>query len=358
MSGRYFKRTLLPPLDADAMNVDMGKCLTVHSSLTRTNISTEERQQDMCPICKTDRYLSPDMKFLVNPECYHKMCESCVDRIFAMGPAPCPYPKCGKTLRKNKFKTQIFDNIEVEREVDVRKRVSRVFNKVREDFDTLDDYNKYLEELEDIVFNIVNGVDVEATEQKLKEYEESNKPNIEENNAKRQKELEEFKEQEQRKHDLRMKKNLIERQIEQEAREMKELEKKEIINTLASGDGTQDATKAVSQVRKSMLKRSSARRKQLDEIMQALNSSRQAKGEDKKHNVPFTPFNGDRTSQHNFDIHDSYYDPFLDELKSKKEYIASGFEVHAVYDRVLTEAFTGLGCYIEQEKKEMNDVIV
>ena len=27
--------------------------------------------KDMCPICKTDRYLSPDVRFLVNPECYH-----------------------------------------------------------------------------------------------------------------------------------------------------------------------------------------------------------------------------------------------------------------------------------------------
>lgn len=63
-------------------------------------LSLDDQLKDMCPICKTDKYLSPNMKFLINPECYHKICESCVDRIFSLGPAPCPYPKCGKILRK------------------------------------------------------------------------------------------------------------------------------------------------------------------------------------------------------------------------------------------------------------------
>lgn len=337
------------------MNIDMG---AFHSYISRcTQLTTaEDRQQDMCPICKTDRYLSPDMRFLVNPECYHKMCESCVDRIFAMGPAPCPYPGCGKTLRKNKFKTQIFDNIEVEREVDVRKRISNVFNKTRDDFADLDSFNGYLEEVEEIVFNIVNTVDVEATEMKLRQYEESNKPNIEENNAKRQKEMEEFKQEEERKNELRLRKSLLEKQLAQETKELKEIEKKEIINTLANSDNVTDANKTVSQVKKSILKRSSARRKQLDDIMNALNT-KQAQEKDKKHNVPFTPFNGDRITVKQFHIKDAYYDPFIDELKTKKEYIASGFKAAHVYDRVLTEAFTGLGCFIEREKKMQPEVL-
>lgn len=63
------------------------------------------------------------MRFLINPECYHKMCESCVDRIFSSGPAPCPVAGCHKTLRKAKFRKQTFEDIEVEREVDIRRRV-------------------------------------------------------------------------------------------------------------------------------------------------------------------------------------------------------------------------------------------
>ena len=142
----------------------------------------EEENKDMCPICKTDRYLSPDLKFLVNPECYHKICESCVDRIFSLGPAQCPYKGCDKILRKNKFKTQIFDDVTVEKEVDIRKRVFNVFNKTLQDFNgNLDEYNKYLEDIEDIVYKLDHGIDVDKMEEKLRTYEELNKQLIQAN---------------------------------------------------------------------------------------------------------------------------------------------------------------------------------
>lgn len=314
----------------------------------QTNNSLEERQQDMCPICKTDRYLSPDMKFLVNPECYHKMCESCVDRIFSLGPAPCPYPGCDKTLRKNKFKTQIFDDIGVEREVDIRKKVAQIFNKTSDDFSDLDKYNEYLEEVEDIIFNLVNKIDVEETEAKLSVYEENNKSKILENNTNREKEYEDFKKQEELEKDLRLKKIMLEKQIEQEEKEMNEQAKREILNKLSS---SQDANQMISQVKRSMLKKSSARRKQLDEIMKSLNSKQTTNGEDNnKNNVPFTPFNGDRVLTKEFNTSEEYYDPFIDELQKKKDYIAAGFKAEQVYERVLSEAFMGLGCFIEQEK--------
>lgn len=67
------------------------------------------------------------MRFLINPECYHKMCESCVDRIFSSGPANCPVAGCHKTLRKNRFRKQTFEDINVEREVDIRRRVMQMY---------------------------------------------------------------------------------------------------------------------------------------------------------------------------------------------------------------------------------------
>ena len=94
--------------------------LASYNSLT--NHIIDDQLKDMCPICKTDKYLSPNMKFLINPECYHKICESCVDRIFSLGPAPCPYPKCGKILRKNKFKQQIFEDLIIEKKLILGKK--------------------------------------------------------------------------------------------------------------------------------------------------------------------------------------------------------------------------------------------
>ena len=88
---------------------------------------TETLLPEICPVCKSSRYLNQNMRFLVNPECYHKMCESCVDRIFSTGPAPCPIAGCARTLRKQRFRKQTFEDVKVEREVDVRKKVAKAY---------------------------------------------------------------------------------------------------------------------------------------------------------------------------------------------------------------------------------------
>jgi CDK-activating kinase assembly factor MAT1 len=137
-------------------------------------VIAQTSSDDRCPVCKSDKYLNPNLKFLVNPECYHKLynplfyvreltflirCETCIDRIYTLGPAPCP--QCGRVLRKAKFRKQTFEDTLVEREVDVRRRISKLFsplygvadfrfNKRREDFASLRAYNDYLEEVEEI----------------------------------------------------------------------------------------------------------------------------------------------------------------------------------------------------------------
>lgn len=96
---------------------------------------------DQCPVCKSDRYLNPKLRLLVSA-CYHKMyvmkaslvydcfngltlsrCESCIDRLFTLGPAPCPI--CNKTLRKLAFTPQTFEDLGVEKEVAVRRRIAK-----------------------------------------------------------------------------------------------------------------------------------------------------------------------------------------------------------------------------------------
>ena len=102
----------------------------LHAHLSSLNLQTPtstDKSSDICPVCKSSRYLNPNMRFLVNPECYHKMCESCVDRIFSHGPAPCPIAGCRRTLRKAKFRKQTFEDIQVEREVDIRRRMAKTY---------------------------------------------------------------------------------------------------------------------------------------------------------------------------------------------------------------------------------------
>lgn len=50
-------------------------------------------------------------------------CESCIERIFNLGPAPCP--TCGVLNRKSGFGGQTFEDLKVEEEVDIRRRVAR-----------------------------------------------------------------------------------------------------------------------------------------------------------------------------------------------------------------------------------------
>lgn len=128
--------------------------------------------EDKCPQCKTDRFLNPKLKLLVSP-CYHKLCTSCIDRIYALGPAPCP--ECGVVCRKSQFGSQTFQDLSVEREVDVRKRVQRIYNKQQSDFASLSEYNNYLEEVEQITFNLLHKVDTEATHARIAAYEAANK---------------------------------------------------------------------------------------------------------------------------------------------------------------------------------------
>jgi CDK-activating kinase assembly factor MAT1 len=52
-------------------------------------------------------------------------CESCIERLYALGPAPCPI--CGTTLRKLAFSVQTFEDLQVEKEIAVRKRMAKEY---------------------------------------------------------------------------------------------------------------------------------------------------------------------------------------------------------------------------------------
>ena len=59
-----------------------------------------------------------------------------------------------------------------------RARVLAIFNKRQGDFETLKAYNDYLERVEELIFNLSEGVDVSATERVLAEYKRENATEI------------------------------------------------------------------------------------------------------------------------------------------------------------------------------------
>jgi CDK-activating kinase assembly factor MAT1 len=47
-----------------------------------------------------------------------------MDRIFSLGPEPCPI--CHVRIRKNQFKPQLFESLGVQKEINVRKRTAKM----------------------------------------------------------------------------------------------------------------------------------------------------------------------------------------------------------------------------------------
>lgn len=86
-------------------------------------------------------------------------------------------------MRRSNFRVQLFEDSFVEKEVDIRRRVLKDFNKREEDFETLNEFNEYLEEVENIIFNLTNNIDIIATNQKIDLFKRENKDIIAKNKA-------------------------------------------------------------------------------------------------------------------------------------------------------------------------------
>lgn len=176
-----------------------------------------------CPRCKTTKFQNPSLKMMVNV-CGHGLCESCVDLLFLKGSGACP--ECRIPLRRNNFRVQLFEDSAVEKEVDIRKRVLRDYNKKEEDFATMEEYYDYLEEVETIIYNLSNNIDVVNTNKKIEQYKKDNKDFILKNKNKLGRdeyELEEMLELEKQQEEMRRNELKIE-EIETKRKKIQEKE--------------------------------------------------------------------------------------------------------------------------------------
>uniref|UniRef100_A0A3Q4MJK0 CDK-activating kinase assembly factor MAT1 n=1 Tax=Neolamprologus brichardi TaxID=32507 RepID=A0A3Q4MJK0_NEOBR len=144
-----------------------------------------------CPRCKTTKYRNPSLKLMVNV-CGHTLCENCVEMLFVRGSGNCV--QCDTPLRKSNFRVQLFEDPTVDKEVEIRKKVLKIYNKRDFDFPSLREYNDYLEQVEDLVYNLTNNVDVENTKLRMEQYQRENRDVIQRNKAKLTREQEELEE--------------------------------------------------------------------------------------------------------------------------------------------------------------------
>ncbi|KAF8580693.1 CDK-activating kinase assembly factor [Ramaria rubella] len=298
---------------------------------------------DQCPVCKSDRYLNPKLRLLVSSTCYHKMCESCIDRLFTLGPAPCPI--CAKILRKLAFTPQTFEDLTVEKEVAVRRRISKEFNKRHEDFADLRSYNDYLEMVEDITFNLINEVDVPETEARIASYRAENAALIQLNIQREKMDAQELQEEEERDRREREERMRELRREEEEERQEREKERKAIIDGLESGkEGS--AARVIAKSRADALKRNAARAASsaAASSQSKLLRSRAAIAS----TIPDVPHEALTDDWYAYDdkyvVRTYYDDPQSESVRADREGVmrAGGYRVDEAWERAIRMAVAGL----------------
>ena len=295
--------------------------------------------------------MNKNLKLLTNSVCYHKLCETCVDRLFGPGPRPCPYAGCGRTIRRIQFRPPTFEDLKIEREVDIRRRVAGIFNRRQEEFMDLRSWNDYLENVETLTFNLLYNIDVEETETKLASYATQNALSIKQN-----KKLEEQErsgliasvEAQRTRSKLAREESLQEAEDEKRERLREDREAQERIRKglnpagalknnaprKKAGLSTKDSATAAATV---------ANGAPIFEI-QGLKPT--AAPIEKKR---FDPFGGYAIETKYYSLQSRYDHPWLDNARSDLKSAAGGFDVEAYCTRAMMEAFSGLGVFISDD---------
>ncbi|KAI8654733.1 RNA polymerase II transcription factor B subunit 3 [Fusarium keratoplasticum] len=336
--------------------------ISVRHSDFSSNAPAPPDQDETCPVCKTTRYFNRDMEFRINPECYHRMCKTCVERIFKDGPNQCPYAGCHKTLRLRGFKTAFFADLGVEREVDIRRRVAAVFNKVEEDFETLEDYNEYLEMVECLTSDIVSGNEEakRKAEAQLSEWEAKHKADIERNRrlaresdeARQRRLAAEAEEARQR----RMEEHKAEMEEKANAKRFRE----EMLDSLQSAEDGR-ANEAMNKIllkKRGQTKRDGALGAAGGAGGLSIRGLRDKKGP--AHHVaddkPYDPYGGVRLTTQRVDLAPeklaAYSNEWVEITRTKTEFKAGGYSPDEYLSRALFEAFSGLGVFVGEEKPD------
>lgn len=244
------------------------------------------------------------------------------------------------------------------------------FNRREEEFETLQDYNDYLNDVEDITYDLIHRINVEQAEAKLRKYAEANQASIKENEVLALQEASAWEAQQAaEKEQAKLRREAALRENQQLERERLE-GRRDVINQLASGQG--DATK-IAQVH---LKRAGQTRIQpsgprVPAGAAAATPSNGAPGGDlgggfqikglKKKVVevekPFDPFGGDAEKREYAVIQDRYAWNWLDDYYSKPVYAAGGCDIQEYYSHALCDAFSGFGIFVqdEMENKDITD---
>ncbi|KAI0105956.1 CDK-activating kinase assembly factor [Daldinia grandis] len=326
---------------------------------------------DSCPVCKRIRYLNAEMEFLINPECYHPMCINCVNNIFSKGPAQCPVATCTKTLRQRGFRSAFFKDLKIEREVDLRRRIQAVFNMTQDDFVSLRDYNDYLQQVEDLTFDLVNGDETEQrnAEQKLLAYEQKHKEDIEKNKKKGREADSLRKQREAAEAEAARQRRLEDQREEERARAEEASINAEVMEALERGE---PGTAAEIQARIIAQKRARVAEIAGSHFPSLLHASdtpaptstdtllsirglkdKSKRDEDADYYLrPYDAFAGLDLKPTRYELRERYDNPWLEDARSRDDHRVPGYSTREYEARAMFDAFAGLGVFVAEEKAD------
>ncbi|KAG8697291.1 TFIIH/NER complex subunit [Ceratobasidium sp. 395] len=245
---------------------------------------------DVCPLCRSDRFLNPKLRLLVST-CYH-----------------------------------------------------RIFNKRPEDFEDLRAYNDYLEEVETIAFNLINDIDVAATEAKIAEHRAANAALIEFNEQREAKEAAALRDIEERERLDRQQRAEEARRAEEEEERERERSRLELINQLESSSAPAERVlaKAKAQQRhREALRNPNSSAMPSSALLRAKAAARAEAAVDVPH-VPITDTWSAETQR--FTLRDSYDDALSAGVRADPKGVmrAGGYMIEQAWSRALSCGVMGL----------------
>ena len=263
----------------------------------------------------------------------------------------------------------------MEREVDIRKRVQAVFNKREDDFESLRDWNDYLNDVEDITFNLVNNVDVEATTKRFEAYKEANEKDIMENATREEQEKLLFAQaQKSEREQAKLRREAARREEIAERREAEE-GRRDVLNALAAGGDAEKVAREGQQVqlkRRLDRKEAAERQRQLQaaDAQQSANGSsnliiKGLKSRQKAEPLaPIDPFGGLSLGGRKYYSAQEKYAWIGDAAINRQDIYkrdrtameAGGYEPEVWTSVILGEAFAGLGIFLAEEKTEAREM--
>jgi CDK-activating kinase assembly factor MAT1 len=184
------------------------------------------------------------------------------------------------------------------------------FDKQESDFETLKHYNNYLETVEEINWNLILGIDVEETEQKLRKYEEARKAELNP--------------------------NAIRRAAEPDASQL--------------SDTSHVVLKKGATQRRAMLSSSTNTPNPTtadDDAGFTFEGLKKPKAPEPE--KPFDPFDGWSIEPQYYALQHDYNHHWFTATANDPKHYAGGYDMREFYSRALCDAFGGMGIFIEDE---------